>query len=211
MRVQRILKALGYFTVNPAFVLALVSVLCTACWDTIQHVYACNEDNVGTDLCNLGTTTDTGSSTADVDTDSQTADKGNGQGLQPQGWEGIGSPCVDDADCQAIDSRFLCIHSVIDLIGAPGGYCTACCNQSGKDACATGIDCVGADGVYLVCISHCTSNSQCRAEDGWVCREMYYISNDFPGDFCMPDTDHATPDTDHQGEMPDCDWPWLND
>jgi hypothetical protein len=59
-----------------------------------------------------------------------------------------------------------------------------------------------------VCLTHCTSDSQCRVEQGWECRELYYISSDFPGDFCLPDADHATPDPQYQGEMPNCDWPW---
>lgn len=208
---QKISKLILRLSSWPVLVLVMVFLPCGACWDTIQHVYACDDAVVATGQCTADTATDTiTDSDSEVDTaiDTSTSTVPEGQGVQPEGWEGFGSPCDDDADCQEINPEWVCIHSVIDLINAPGGYCTACCNASGQDGCAPGIDCVGADGVYLVCLGHCAGNDQCRTAIGWECRDLYYIGDDFPGEFCLPDTDHAAPDTDYEGEMPDCNWPW---
>ncbi|MBW2533119.1 MAG: hypothetical protein JRI55_16635, partial [Deltaproteobacteria bacterium] len=79
----------------------------------------------------------------------------------------------------------------------------------GIDVCGPGIDCVGAYGVYLICLAHCSADEDCRQEEGWECREIYYIPDQFPGNYCMPNPDIVEPDTDDPGAEVSCPWPWT--
>ncbi|MCK9461998.1 MAG: hypothetical protein M0R80_20395 [Proteobacteria bacterium] len=176
---------------------------CAGCWDQIVHEMDCN---------------DTGGST-DVDTDSDSdsdadAAPGDGQGDVPPGWEGFGAACETDEDCNGYPGSAAfprcCLTDVLGLINAPGGFCTACCNAEEIDGCADNIDCVGANNAYTICLAHCDSNADCRLDEGWECRGLYYIPENFPGTFCLPDADHVEVDTEEQPlDDPHCPWPWL--
>jgi hypothetical protein len=176
-------------------------VACAGCWDQIVHEMDCT---------NTGGSTDTD---ADADTDGDGgAPTGDGQGDLPAGWEGFGAACVTDEDCNGYpgSAQFprRCLTDVLGLINAPGGFCTACCNAEEKDGCAKNIDCVGANSVYTICLAHCNAASQCRQSEGWACLPLYYIPENFPGDFCLPDQDHVEVDTDKPKDDPNCPWPY---
>ena len=167
-----------------AFITAPMAIV--GCWDEV------------TNECDCGDDTDT--STADAGTDTDWS--------LPDGWEGFGTACETDDDCQGYPGVRRCIHDILSLINVPGGYCTSCCDAEEIDGCAVGIDCVGANNVYLVCIAHCDSDEDCRQGDGYECRPIYYISEVFPGNYCLPNEDLVEPDTDNPQEV-DCPWPWL--
>jgi len=188
-------------------VLAVAALLAlTGCWDKVEHTYDCGDTPTGGDA-DTDSDVDTDSD-ADSDADGGDADGGQGQGDVPEGWEGFGTPCLADEDCGGYPGERRCVTDVLGLINAPGGFCTACCDAEAADGCAQNIDCVGANNVYLVCIAHCDSHQDCRQEEGWECRPIYYIPDQFPGDFCLPDEEHVEPDTDGIMDL-DCPWPWL--
>ncbi len=168
-----------------AFITALIAV--AGCWDEVTHEYDCGDD------------TDTSTADTDADTDWSL----------PEGWEGFGEACETDADCQGYPGERRCIRDIMSLINVPGGFCTSCCDAEEIGGCAQGIDCVGANEVYLVCIHHCESDDNCRQDEGYECRPIYYLSEVFPGNFCLPDEEHVEPDTDSPPQELDCPWPWL--
>jgi hypothetical protein len=190
-----------------AWIAALAAAL-GGCWDEVKNVYDCND-------CPDGSASSDGDADTDADSDAD-ADGGpdgsvtSGQGDLPQGWEGFGASCETNADCEALGypGEARCVHDVIGLINAPGGYCTACCNAEEIGGCAQNIDCVGANNVYLICLSHCDSDADCRQDGDWECREIYYIPDQFPGKFCLPVPELVQPDTDNLTDI-DCPWPWL--
>jgi hypothetical protein len=179
----------------------------SGCWDEIVHQGECTDTGAPP-----GTDTDADADT-DADTDTDTAPSGDGQGDVPAGWEGFGTACTTDADCNAYpgspDFPRCCLTDVLGLINAPGGFCTACCNAAEIGGCAENIDCVGADNAYTICLAHCDSNDDCRTDEGWECREIYYIPTDFPGTFCLPDALHKDLGPDQALDDPGCPWPWL--
>jgi len=172
--------------------------LLPGCWDTVEHVYDCGDD----------TATDT------TDTDSQTdtgpeGDGGQGRSGLPEGWQGFGEACENDEDCQGYPGERRCLHDVLGLINVPGGYCSSCCDEEEIDGCAPGIDCVGANNVYVVCLAHCETDADCRQSEGYVCIPIYYIPDVFPGTYCLPNADLVEPDTDQPTQELDCPWPWT--
>jgi len=178
------------------------AVACAGCWDQVVHNMDCNDTGGATD-------TD-----ADSDSDSDAdAAPGDGQGDLPAGWEGFGAACETDEDCNGYPNSTAfpkcCLTDVLGLINAPGGFCTACCNEEAQNGCAQNIDCVGANNVYTICIAHCDSSSDCRQDEGWECRGMYNIPDQFPGTYCLPDQDHVDVDTDKPQDDPNCPWPWI--
>ena len=154
------------------------------------------------------TESDTDSETdSDTDTDTST---GPGQGNLPEGWENFGGPCIAHEDCTGYPRARCVDSSILGLINVPGGYCTACCD-SAASWCAEGIQCIGADDVYLICAATCDSSDQCRQDEGYECRQVPYLED--PGvtaDFCLPDNEHIEPDTDITPLDLECDWPWVN-
>jgi hypothetical protein len=193
---------------------------CAGCWDEVVHQMDCVDTGASTDTdadTDTSTDTDTGTgSDADGGMDGGTdtdVDSDTGQGDLPTDWIGFGAACVDDADCQGYpsDTDFpkCCLSDVLGLINAPGGYCGACCNEEAQDGCAENIDCVGANLTYTICLAHCDSNEDCRQDEGWECRELYYIPDNFPGTYCLPDSEHVAVDTDMPPDDPNCPWPWL--
>jgi hypothetical protein len=181
------------------------------CWDEPEH-------ELDTDVSSGETDSDTssaGDADADVDSDTGTDPSvGGPQGDLPAGWEGFGTACVDDADCNgypgSTDLPKCCLTDVLGIIGAPNGFCTACCNAAAIDGCAENVDCVGVDNTYLICLAHCDQLSDCRVSEGWECRPIWYMSQEeFPGTYCLPDGQHVIPDTDIPLDDPHCPWPWL--
>jgi len=176
------------------------AVACAGCWDDPVHEY---------DFADTS-----GAADADVDSDGDAdAAPGNGQGDLPAGWEGFGAACDDDEDCVGYGgpgAERRCISDVMGMVNAPGGFCTACCNAKAANGCAENIDCVGADLAYLICIAGCDASSDCRQDEGWECRPMWYLVDPlFPGNYCLPDPLHVAPDTDSPPDDPQCPWPWL--
>jgi hypothetical protein len=207
------------------------SILAIGCWtETVTNKYDCAPntptDTPGQSDCDSDCDTDTDSDTdaytdvdidadtdADSDSDSDTdtdADTNQGQGIRPEGWEDMGKACEVHEDCANIPGGLgRCVFDVVEFINLEGGYCAACCNKPALDGCAPGIDCVGADEVYLVCINHCTDNSQCRTDENYECRPLWYLDSIYPGDYCLPDADHVEPPEGSVPTDPECDWPWL--
>jgi hypothetical protein len=182
------------------------TVACAGCWDKIVHETDCADTGGTTDL---DADTDTG---PDSDADADAA-PGGGQGDVPAGWEGFGTPCVDDADCNGYPGGDafprICLTDVLGMFNAPGGFCTACCNVPAVDGCADNIDCVGVADAYTICLAHCDSNEDCRTDEGWECRGIYYIPDQFPGTFCLPDAAHKDLAPDQPLDDPNCPWPWV--
>lgn len=78
----------------------------------------------------------------------------NGEGV-------VGAPCVSNLDCTfAADAE--CITDW------PGGYCSRICDDG---LCGAGASCEELDcnGPCNVCLTACSSNGQCRADEGFVC------------------------------------------
>jgi hypothetical protein len=188
--------------------LVVALALLTGCWDDITHNYDCGDCPECPDGSSADTDTD-----ADTDSDADGGDidaGSNGQGDLPPGWEGFGAPCEVDEDCTgypAAEKR--CIKDLMGVVNAPGGYCTACCDWEGIDGCAQNIDCVGVNNTFVICASNCTSSDQCRTDEGWECRGLWYMESYFPDDYCMPDSDHVEPDTESPSPETQCPWPWL--
>jgi hypothetical protein len=193
-----------YLTVS---ILGFISALSlSGCWDEVVHVYDDGNTCVAED--SESETVDDNDSETSLPADSDTsADPINS--VLPAEWQGFGTACQSDADCTGYPAENKrCIQNVMGIIAAPGGYCTACCSEPGKDKCGPGVDCVGVSGAYLVCIERCRSNADCRGDDFWECRDMYYISMDFPDDYCLPDEAHNQPDPDKPAPELQCPWPW---
>ncbi len=188
------------FRVTGALV-AAGAALVAGCWDTPEH-------ELDTDY-SLGGDADTDTD-ADADGDAAVSDRG--QGDLPPGWEGFGTACVDDSDCQgySADGNRRCLTDVLGLVNAPNGFCTACCDAEEIDGCAPNVDCVGVNDTYLICLSHCDQQEDCRTSEGWECRLIWYMDPAiFPGTYCLPDPAHVAPDTDQPLDDPQCPWPWL--
>jgi len=187
-----------------AMILA-VAMLPAACWDDPTHELDTDGVNDGTGDVDTDTDAD---SDADADADAAT---GQGQGDLPPGWEGFGTACVDDEDCQGYGTaeNRRCLTDVLGLVNAPNGFCTACCDAEEINGCAENIDCVGVNDTYVICLAHCDSHEDCRQSEGWECRQIWYMDPAiFPGTYCLPDAEHVTPDTDALDD-PQCPWPWL--
>lgn len=180
--------------------LAGAALLAVGCWDEIEHTYDC-EVKYGD--------TDTSTTTADAgDTEQDSGTAAAGQGNRIPGWEGMGAPCQEDKDCKNMPGG-RCVFNIVEVINAVGGYCLSCCNTPGVDVCAPGIDCVGVDEVYLICLNRCTSDNQCREAEGYKCLPIWYLDEIFAGNYCLPDADHVQPGPDDVPTDPHCDWPWL--
>ena len=178
------------------------AVFLSGCWDKITHEYSCDNCNEcdgageeedpceGIDAGSIG---------------------GSGQGCRPDpGYEDFGGPCTETSQCTGYD-RARCIPtSILGVVAVPDGFCTACCDKAGED-CATGIRCIGVDDVYLVCAATCTSDEQCRTEDGYACRPLSEVTATMPDDrtYCLPDEEHQTPPPNEPEYDIQCDWPWL--
>ena len=188
------------------------------CWDVIEHHYDYDPRNPGQGLGSCSEMDDGGTGTTALDTGSDdTADTGTaeedletqGQGIQIPGWEGFGRACETNADCTDLPDG-QCIHNIMDIIHAPRGFCSACCNKAGIDICAAGIDCVGLDDNFTICINTCFSDDQCR--EGYECKPVPYLNSYYQGrNYCMPDAENAIIPEGVPATEPDCDWPWLEE
>jgi hypothetical protein len=198
------------FFMNNQFNFLLIAAVATllfpaGCWETVDHVYD-EGDPLPTDTeTDTGQVEDTGE-----DTDSSTSSERVNSALSP-GWEGFGAPCMTDEDCVGYPAANpICIpNSVMGMINVPGGYCSACCDQENiRDACAPGIDCVGADNAYLVCLARCNTDADCRVEDNYECRTIYYLDGILLDTYCLPDEEHSIPESTVL-DFPSCPWPWV--
>ncbi|MCK9522650.1 MAG: hypothetical protein M0R76_06310 [Proteobacteria bacterium] len=201
-----------------------VAAMFAGCWDEVVHVY----DND----CNCADDREDGNGTAAPDTtpapkpdadatDSDSADANDtatddtetlANPLLSAAWQGFGSGCTQNSDCRDYPAENkACLQDVLGMINAPGGYCTACCNEAGKDKCAPGIDCVGVDGAYLICLERCREDAHCRQDEHWECRNIPYIDAVFTDTYCLPTEAHSDPDPNKPPSDPDCPWPWTFD
>jgi hypothetical protein len=75
----------------------------------------------------------------------------------------VGGSCTDDSQCGA---NGYCLSG---QQGFPGGYCLVL-NCSDSNPCPAGNDCytLFSDGT-TACIKHCTQDSECRTQDGYIC------------------------------------------
>lgn len=80
----------------------------------------------------------------------------------PRGERATGDACQSNGACNG----GLCIKSE----GFRGGYCSAqCSSQFGE--CEPGSECATVDGA-AVCLSTCDDSSDCRADEGYICRQI---------------------------------------
>jgi hypothetical protein len=183
------------------FVVIIATVPVLGCWDKVVHEYSCDDCQECTDS--------TEDPCAGMDAGSI---GGSGQGCRPdQGYEDFGGPCTDNSDCTGYERARCVPSSILGVIAVPGGFCTACCDKAGEE-CATGINCIGYDDVYLVCAATCTSDAQCRVEEGYACRPLNEVTDNLVPDtqtYCLPDEEHQTPDPNDPEYDIQCDWPWL--
>lgn len=104
------------------------------------------------------------------------------------GWGGnFGGPCNGDEDCTGYPAAEpFCEDMAAGVVPLPCGFCSAHCDEP-HTWCATDVLCVGVEGIYTGCLAVCTSDSQCRTSEGYVCREMPYITSEYPDHrFCLP-------------------------
>ncbi len=191
------------------FSMCLLMMFVAGCWDKVEHTYDCEVSSNGSDAAAADGDADTDAD-SDADADADTSE-GKGQGTRPAEWEDFGGPCTTHDDCTGYPNARCVDNSILGVINAPGGYCTACCNKAG-DFCADGVQCIGLDDVYLICAASCTGNDACREEEGWECRKIppYLDTSAFPGNFCLPNDENIESDTDATSLPLDCDWPWLD-
>ncbi len=191
-----------------AAVLFVILILSTGCWDKVEHVYDCELGDQDGPVDTSTEKEDAG--TEGKSTDTSTVQSNEGQGTRPPGWENFGSPCETHDQCTGYGTEPRCLHSVMGLINIPDGFCADCCNEAGKDVCASGIDCIGVYEAYLICLAHCNSDDDCRDDGKWSCQPLPFGMDEvFSGDYCLPTPEYSTPDTDAEAEDPGCPWPWL--
>jgi hypothetical protein len=76
----------------------------------------------------------------------------------PTGEGNVGDACASDGDCNGANAACL---------NLPNGYCTqASCGDVG---CPDGSACYQFEGDATYCIKQCTSNADCRADEGYEC------------------------------------------
>ncbi len=75
---------------------------------------------------------------------------------------GTGTPMPGQGDCPEPDE--LCLD---EGQGFPFGYCIQQCE--GGVACPAGSECITVGGRFAICLLSCTTNTDCRAEDGYAC------------------------------------------
>jgi len=85
-----------------------------------------------------------------------------------------GDPCVEFADCAGASSCPYQDH---------GGYCTNIGCASNAE-CKDGGDCVSHGSIQL-CAKKCTTNSDCRIDDGYSCQPNQLV-NGVPTQVCLP-------------------------
>jgi hypothetical protein len=97
--------------------------------------------------------------------DSNIEDQGNdNQGTDTQkkdtvtGKGEVGDPCTKASDC---NEGSVCLTSL------PNGYCSVKGCQSGS--CPSGSECFQFDSGDTYCLKTCTSSSECREDEGYVC------------------------------------------
>ncbi|MBN2715025.1 MAG: hypothetical protein JXX14_04165 [Deltaproteobacteria bacterium] len=193
------------------FILSLI--YSTGCWDDTEHEL---------DDVNVAGSSETDDTSSDRPAGTDSALSGTGgdtasanhpekrNSLLASDWAGFGAACSDVSQCTGYPAANpQCLQNVMGLVNCPGGYCTACCNQAGEGVCGQGIDCVGADNAYLICLERCETDADCRTEDHYICHEgLYYMESIFTGKYCLPDAGHITPDPGVVQNVT-CPWPWI--
>ncbi len=95
-----------------------------------------------------------------------------------------GDPCTSSTECRGPGAD--CVTVLPHPLGAgtwtwPGGYCSSDCDPDG--ACGPGGYC--ADGSFIglprMCVKSCTSASDCRSAEGYICSGFYLFDP-----FCGP-------------------------
>lgn len=78
----------------------------------------------------------------------------------------VGAPCASTVDCGS-NERNACNNEIGD--GFPGGYCTMePCND--VEVCAPGSTCVAMPFETPACFKSCSTDSDCRTSEGYVCQ-----------------------------------------
>jgi len=95
-----------------------------------------------------------------------------GDTVSPTG-RAVGAACTAPSQC-AGGARAMCL-------GLPGGYCTL--GECDTQGCPDGSSCWGIGDSGSVCIQDCTSPSQCRTGEGYVCDadDTCWFYDDTPG------------------------------
>ncbi|MFT3921622.1 MAG: hypothetical protein QM778_03720 [Myxococcales bacterium] len=78
----------------------------------------------------------------------------------------VGAGCTSDEDCADLGAGHRCLTE--GDLGSPHGYCTRDCDPLHATQCGAGAACVTYN-EETQCQRLCASDSDCRAEDGYVC------------------------------------------
>ncbi len=77
----------------------------------------------------------------------------------------VGDPCGSDNNCITGN----CNQS--DMTGFTNGYCTYDC-RPGRMGCPVKTSCIALNGDTPICYKSCTSDSDCRTAEGYVCLDV---------------------------------------
>jgi len=161
---------LGISMVSALIILVFLPL--SGCWYKENCTKLCSQDK------------DAGQNGVDADADAD-GDGAADTGTADAGWGNIGNACQVDGDCKGYPDPF-CEQKAAGVVPCPNGYCSAHCTTP-HTWCAPGILCVGVEGIYTGCLEVCTDNKQCRTSEGYICRDMPYIGNEYPNQtFCLP-------------------------
>ena len=107
----------------------------------------------------------------------------------------IGSACTMDTECtEPADATCqTTVGSGMFSYEFPGGYCTAeCTAMSGSAECGAGAECVsvgfGGFGASF-CAKTCSSDADCRIEDGYSCQAPPLMVGGGSSTYCLPPFD----------------------
>ena len=95
----------------------------------------------------------------------------------------VGGACAAPADCCNPGGLTTnCLTDVATILVFPAGYCTAMCVEPGT--CGTDSECVDFLSLIQYCMKKCSSSSDCRTDEGYICDLIPYISD--PNTYCIP-------------------------
>ena len=97
-----------------------------------------------------------------------------------------GDACSSAAQCSCVPSSAReCLNTLSGYVSFPGGYCSARCTSSAD--CGTGANCGEITTGTRYCLKLCSSASQCRMAEGYVCGVIPMSSD--TRTYCLPNVD----------------------
>jgi hypothetical protein len=119
-------------------------------------------------------------------------DRGDGEDAPGDGEEAeqvegcVGDPCSSDDECECVPgSGRECLYTISGYVIFHGGYCTARCTSHAE--CGSGARCVEITTGTRYCLKLCTSSSQCRMTESYMCTTIPMSSD--TNTYCLPGYD----------------------